>query len=78
MANRGWRLGGALDDGGKTWMRTSPLPDDTPGASAITGVNIRAVDASRAAVSTSDGRVFYTTDAGKSWTRVQENQTVPF
>ena len=65
-------------DGGKTWMRTSPLPDDTPGASAITGVNIRAVDASRAVVSTSDGRVFYTTDAGKSWTRVQENQTVPF
>ena len=65
-------------DGGKTWMRTSPLPDDTPGAAAITGVNIRAVDATRAVVSTSDGGVFYTTDAGKSWTRVQENQTVPF
>lgn len=65
-------------DGGKTWTRTSPLPGDTFAASATIGATIRAVDDSRAVVSTSDGRVFYTIDAGKSWTRVQENQTAPF
>ncbi len=78
-----WRIvtGASVErstDGGKTWTRTTPLPEATPGSSAVTTATVRAVDASRAVVSTSDGRVFYTTDAGKSWTRVQENQTAPF
>jgi len=57
-------------DGGKTWLRTT-LPVATAAA-------IRAVDANRAVVTSSDGAVFYTTDGGASWTRVQEKSTAPF
>ena len=57
-------------DGGQTWTKTTlPAPDV---------VAIRAVDADRAVATTSDNTVFYTSDAGRSWTRVQENSAAPF
>jgi hypothetical protein len=57
-------------DGGKMWSRTmSPVPEAEV---------VRAVDADRAVVTTTGGAVFYTTDGGASWTRVQENSTAPF
>jgi photosystem II stability/assembly factor-like uncharacterized protein len=57
-------------DGGQTWTKTTlPAPDV---------VAVRAVDAARAVATTSDNTVFYTTNAGRSWTRVQENSTAPF
>ena len=39
---------------------------------------VRAVDADRAVVTTSDKAEFYTTNGGQSWTRVQENSAAPF
>jgi hypothetical protein len=66
-------------DGGKTWTSVSPLPGTsatTPSAFSVAAV--RAVDAERAVVRTSDGREFYTTNGGRSWTAVQENSKAPF
>jgi hypothetical protein len=66
-------------DGGKTWTKTIPPPgaasNDTP---AATVVGIRAVDGDRAVARTSNGVEFYTTNGGRSWTRVQENSAAPF
>jgi hypothetical protein len=57
-------------DGGKTWTKTtSPAPNV---------VIVRAVDGDRAVATTSDNAQFYTTNAGRSWTRVQENSAAPF
>ena len=57
-------------DGGKTWTRTTlPAPNV---------VSVRAVDGDRAVATTSDRTQFYTANAGRSWTRVQENSTAPF
>jgi len=57
-------------DGGKTWTKTTlPAPNV---------VSIRAVDADRAVATTSDKTQFYTANAGRSWTRVQENSAAPF
>ena len=57
-------------NGAQTWTRTAVPPGSLAG--------IRAVDANRAVVRTSDDREFYTVDAGRSWTRVQENSAAPF
>jgi hypothetical protein len=57
-------------DGGKTWTKTT-LP-------AQNVVSVRAVDADRAVATASDKTEFYTTNAGRSWTRVQENSAAPF
>lgn len=57
-------------DGGKSWTRaTGPAPNLAA---------VRAVDADRAVVTTSDKAEFYTTNGGQSWTRVQENSAAPF
>jgi len=66
-------------DGGKTWLKTVPLPGVTPSRSAGQGIlNVRAVDDLRALVRTADGTAFYTVDGGMSWTRLQENSPAPF
>lgn len=66
-------------DGGQTWAPTARVPGmSSPGSPALTMKAVRAVDARRAVATTSDGRQFYTTDSGASWTLVQENQTAPF
>jgi hypothetical protein len=70
-----WRVLGSAaversTNAGKTWTRT------TSPSTAITAV--RAVDSDRAVVTTSDNTEFYTTNAGVSWTRVQENSPAPF
>ena len=70
-----WRVVGDASierslDGGKTWRRTSPP------ASSI--VSVRAVDGDRAVARTADNADLYTTDGGRSWTRVQENSAAPF
>jgi hypothetical protein len=57
-------------NGAKNWTRTA-VPPGSP-------VSIRAVDADRAVVRTSDNAEFYTVDGGRSWTRVQENSAAPF
>jgi hypothetical protein len=57
-------------DGGRTWTRTT-----APASSILT---IRAVDGNRAVARTADGVEFYTANAGRSWTRVQENSAAPF
>jgi hypothetical protein len=77
-----WRIVDAMVversmNGGKTWTRTASVPG-TPKAPAVGVVSVRAVDANRAVVGTSDGAQFYTTNAGRSWTRVQENSVAPF
>lgn len=80
----GWRIakgGAAIErstDGGETWMPIPRAPGVSPGPPAVTIRSIRAVDERRAVVTTSDGRQFYTTDTGASWTLVQENQAAPF
>jgi hypothetical protein len=79
-----WRIVDAMfversTNGGKTWTRTASVPGTpTNKAPAVGIVAIRAVDANRAVVGTSDGAQFYTTNAGRSWTRVQENSVAPF
>jgi hypothetical protein len=66
-------------DGGKRWAQTSPLPGVAPNNTpAVTVVVIRAVDGDRAVARTSNGVEFYTTNGGRSWTRVQENSAAPF
>ena len=66
-------------DGGKTWTRATPLPEAAANATAaFSVVAVRAVDADRAVVRTSDGRELYTTNGGLSWARVQENSKAPF
>jgi hypothetical protein len=57
-------------NGAKSWTRTR-VPQGSP-------VAIRAVDADRAVLRTSDNAEFYTIDGGRSWTRVQENSAAPF
>ena len=64
-------------DGGKTWMKTVPLPAAST-ASPLTILSVRAVDQVRAVARTSEGTEFYTSDGGLTWTRVQENSTAPF
>jgi len=68
-------------DGGKTWIKTAQPPgvaaNDTP-AFAVSVVSVRAVDALRATVTTSDGREFYTTNGGLAWERLQGNSPAPF
>jgi photosystem II stability/assembly factor-like uncharacterized protein len=79
-----WRIVDALfversTNSGKTWTRTASVPGTpTTKAPAVGVVAVRAVDANRAVVGTSDGAQFYTTNAGRSWTRVQENSVAPF
>jgi putative zinc finger protein len=66
-------------DGGKKWAKTSPPPGVAPNNTpAVTVVAIRAVDGDRAVARTSNGVEFYTSNAGRSWTRVQENSAAPF
>jgi hypothetical protein len=65
-------------DGGQTWAPTPRVPGVAPGSPAVKMKAVRAVDARRAVATTSDGRQFYTTDGGASWTLVQEDQTAPF
>jgi hypothetical protein len=79
-----WRIVDAMSverstNGGKTWTRTASVPG-APANKAPAGglVAVRAVDANRAVVGTSDSAQFYTTNAGRSWTRVQENSVAPF
>ncbi len=57
-------------DGGKSWTRAN--------APAANLAAVRAVDADRAVVSTSEKAEFYTINGGQSWTRVQENSAAPF
>jgi len=57
-------------DGGKSWTRAN---GPAPNLAAV-----RAVDADRAVVTTSDKAEFYTTNGGQSWARVQENSAAPF
>ena len=57
-------------DGGKSWTRTNGPAQNLAA--------VRAVDADRAVVRTSDKAEFYTTNGGQSWTRVQENSAAPF
>jgi hypothetical protein len=57
-------------DGGTSWTRAN---GPAPNLAAV-----RAVDADRAVVTTSDKAEFYTTNGGQSWTRVQENSAAPF
>jgi hypothetical protein len=57
-------------DGGRTWTRTN--------APASSIMAIRAVDGDRAVARTADGVEFYTTNVGRTWTRVQENSAAPF
>jgi hypothetical protein len=68
-------------DAGKTWIKATPPPgvaaSDVPGF-AVSVVSVRAVDALRATLTTSDGREFYTTNGGISWQRLQGNSPAPF
>ena len=79
-----WRIVDAMfversTNGGKTWTRTASVPGTpTNKAPAVSLVAVRAVDANRAVIGTSDSAQFYTTNAGRSWTRVQENSVAPF
>ena len=57
-------------DGGKSWTRANSPAQNLSA--------VRAVDADRAVVRTSDKAEFYTTNGGQSWTRVQENSAAPF
>jgi hypothetical protein len=57
-------------DGGKSWTRANGPAQNLAA--------VRAVDADRAVVRTSDKAEFYTANGGQSWTRVQENSTAPF
>jgi hypothetical protein len=57
-------------DGGKSWTRATGPAQNLAA--------VRAVDADRAVVRTSDKAEFYTTNGGQSWTRVQENSAAPF
>ena len=75
----GWMSVERSTDGGKTWARTTPPPGVAPNNTiAVTVVILRAVDADRAVVRTSDSTEFYTTNGGLSWVRVQENSAAPF
>ena len=66
-------------DGGTSWSPVAPLPAATSaGPEQTTITMLRAGDDRRVVATTSDGRTFYTTDAGASWTLVQENRPVPF
>jgi photosystem II stability/assembly factor-like uncharacterized protein len=66
-------------DGGQTWTKTIPPPGLASGTTpAVTVVGVRAVDALRAVIRTSDGRELYTTNGGQAWTRVQEKSAAPF
>lgn len=65
-------------DGGVTWMSVAPMAGDPLANAAVALVTVRAVDAQRAVVRTSDGREFYTANGGVSWTPVQENSKAPF
>jgi hypothetical protein len=58
-------------DGGQTWTKTAASP---PG----TIKSIRVVDALNATITTSDGRLFVTTDGGAAWAPVQEKPPAPF
>jgi photosystem II stability/assembly factor-like uncharacterized protein len=79
-----WRIVDAMviersTNGGKTWTRTASVPGAPANKAPAVGLAaVRAVDANRAVVGTSDGAQFYTTNAGRSWTRVQENSVAPF
>jgi hypothetical protein len=71
-----WRSPSGVDversiDGGQTWTKTASNP---PGPIAA----IRVVDALNAAVTTSDGRTFSTTDGGATWVPMQEKPAAPF
>ena len=76
MADRRACVGRALDRRGQDVDEDHRLPArlDTPPLRRC----IRAVDGDRAVATTSDGAEFYTTDGGRSWTRVQENSAAPF
>jgi hypothetical protein len=57
-------------DGGESWTKTSSPP------APIKGIEVQ--DAARATVTTTDGRRFSTSDAGATWTAVQEKSAAPF
>ena len=66
-------------DGGKSWVRAMAPPGvGASGAAALTILSITAVDAKSATVTTSGGTTYSTTDAGTTWTRVQEKPAAPF
>jgi hypothetical protein len=57
-------------DGGESWTKTSSPP------APIKAIEVQ--DAARATVTTTDGRRFSTSDAGATWTAVQEKSAAPF
>ena len=65
-------------DGGTTWMSVGPVSGNALAKAALSIFGVRAVDAQRAVVRTSDNREFYTADGGLTWTPVQENSKAPF
>jgi hypothetical protein len=76
-----WTLVERSIDGGRTWIKTTPPPgvtQDTTRSFSVSVVSVRVVDALRAAVTTSDGREFYTINGGVSWERLQGNSPAPF
>lgn len=76
-----WRVVGPTSierstDGGKTWMKTIPLPRDR--VEGLTIVGIRARSDLQAIAQMSNGSEFYTSDGGKVWTPLQEKSAAPF
>jgi hypothetical protein len=57
-------------DGGASWTKTSTPP------APISAIEVQ--DAARAIVTAADGRRFSTSDAGATWTAVQEKSAAPF
>ena len=57
-------------DGGKTWIKTVPLPRDSVKGLTITG--IRAMSDQTAIVQLSNGTEFLTSNGGMSWIQLQE------
>jgi hypothetical protein len=67
-------------DGGKSWTKTIPIPGVVPdNPDALTIRSVRAISDVSATATTSDGRDFYTSNAGLSWVPpVQEKPAAPF
>ncbi len=78
LADRCVCVGRALDRRRQDVDEDHPPPGAASNNRRVTVVGIRAVDGDRAVARTSDGAEFYTTNGGRSWTRVQENSAAPF